>query len=157
MKIATATFFGNQFHERKNPFLLVFIVKIIYAGLTGYIVEYFDPSAFNTALDREHIAIQLLTSVVLGPIFETLLFQVLIIEALRSFKVSDIYSILISSLLFALSHSYNISYMIVTFIPGIIFALYYIGLRRRRDWFVSAFFVFAVHSLYNLFVFFTKQ
>lgn len=156
MITTTTTFFANQLHERKNPFILVFIVNLIYAGLAGHIVAYFDSSTFDTPLDAQHIAIQFLTAVILAPIIETLLFQVLIIETLRSFKVGDIYSVLISSLLFALSHSYNTTYIFVAFIPGVIFALYYIGLKRSRDWFVSAFFVFAVHSLYNLFVFFTN-
>src|SRR5690606_37583117 len=109
--------------------------------------------AIETPLDGLPSWYRFTILVIVGPLLETLIYQVLIIEALNYFKVNHFYVILISALLFSVSHNHHIVFLFSTFLPGIIYAVYYIKLRQINGWVYSAMFIFFLHSLYNLSVF----
>ncbi|MFK7748785.1 MAG: CPBP family glutamic-type intramembrane protease [Kordia sp.] len=92
-------------------------------------------------------------SVIIGPLIETFLFQYLIIEILYFFKKIKINTIIIiSSITFSLIHYYNLIYILVTFLSGIIYASYYLYLKVEKQ--KSPFlYIWFLHSLYNFSVF----
>ncbi|WP_368077846.1 lysostaphin resistance A-like protein [Maribellus luteus] len=103
----------------------------------------------------ESLLHDVLLTVFLAPIVETLLFQLLVIEAIRKIikrpRKNICLALLLSSTVFALSHTYSLGYFFITYLGGIVLALaYYLGRYRRENAF---FVVFVIHSLYNLSVF----
>ncbi len=94
-------------------------------------------------------------AITIGPLLETLLFQEIAISAIKTLierpKYNFYISIFISSLSFSMIHTYSVSYVICTFIFGLIpgFA-YYISIYRKQ----SAFFtIFLIHAIWNTIVF----
>lgn len=74
-----------------------------------------------------------LAAVVLAPLFETFLGQLLPIELARRVGASDQVCILISAVLFSLGHLYSggIASAVATFIGGGVFAYAYVSVRER--------------------------
>lgn len=96
-----------------------------------------------------------LKAVLIGPLLETFIYQFAIIEISRYFKASNIQSILISGLLFGISHMISsdpIIYMVLGTIAGTFFGYVYIFYKKNPN--ANAFLmVFLLHSFFNFFVF----
>lgn len=91
--------------------------------------------------------------VIIAPVFETLLFQYSLIELFIK-KTNKLYACLISSLIFALFHLYNLYYFLFAIFTGLIFAYLYITCRKRNR---AIILTMVCHSLYNLIIFFLKR
>lgn len=117
------------------------------------------PLAENNSVPDEIKALQdskisfFILSILIIPIVETLLYQTLIIRT-TSYLLSKMkyesfsIPIIISGLIFGISHFYNITYLINGIIVGIIFAFSYsILIIRKRN---PVFLVALIHSLVNL-------
>lgn len=91
---------------------------------------------------------------VVAPLVETLIFKTLVINlSSHLLKRANVYSpkmpVLISAVLFALIHTYNITYVIVTFFAGLLLAILYVIMQKRKE---NAFLgVSLAHSLHNLY------
>lgn len=84
----------------------------------------------------------------IAPLFETYIFQYAIIKWLSLTKMKDWVIVLVSSLLFGLSHFYNLLYIVNTFFAGVVLALSFMLWKNKK---VDAFWVTAiVHALHNL-------
>lgn len=97
---------------------------------------------------------EFLISVLLGPVLETWIFQLLPIEYFKK-KLDTFYpGIFCSTILFALAHMYNLIYFINALVAGFIFAYFYCIMKVYKThpfiWLAS------LHALYNLFVFSLK-
>jgi hypothetical protein len=95
-------------------------------------------------------------SIVLGPLFETFIFQFSVIKVIRLFikkaKWGLYISVPFSALLFSLNHSYSIAYMVATFLTGLVYAVAFYIAQYRRDF--PAFIIVAIiHSSWNIFAF----
>lgn len=130
-------------------FLLLLILDIIINFSFSTIVGYFNP-ALLTSLDPDtSLGEVFFYTVLLGPLFETFVFQCLIINVLFFFKFKYGITLLISSLCFALDHSYNVVYVVFAFISGLFYASYYMYLKSIN--YKKAFLnVWLIHLLYNL-------
>jgi membrane protease YdiL (CAAX protease family) len=97
--------------------------------------------------------------VLIVPVFETLIFQWLIIyqtyESYRRENKRQL-AILISSILFGLSHSYSVYYILVTTTAGVLLATSFCYFREKTNWLSGIIYVIIIHSLSNLLVFITK-
>src|SRR5690606_33284686 len=87
---------------------------------------------------------------------ETLLFQFIIIEGyfiiLRKNNKAIILAILTSSIVFGLSHSYSLNYILLGLIIGFYLSLIYVLAKLRKD--ISPFFLVSIiHMIINLMVF----
>lgn len=95
--------------------------------------------------------------VIVVPIIETLLFQSLIISVIcyliKRPKYNLYASIFISATAFSLSHSYNIYYIIMTFLTGTTLAFAYYIARYRK--FNATITIILIHAIWNLFSFIT--
>lgn len=130
-------------------FALVFIIKIVFSIVTSLIATAIDPALTATPYNDLPLGRDFLLTVVFGPIFETILFQFLVIEAAYHFKLKTIYAVLISAGLFGITHHYNLVYILVTFISGLLYAVSYVYIRQRYQVSTAFVFVLGLHSLYN--------
>ncbi|WP_394759208.1 type II CAAX prenyl endopeptidase Rce1 family protein [Flavobacterium sp.] len=98
-------------------------------------------------------------AIVFAPIFETLLFQFLIIyqthESYKGKYVKQL-SIFISSVLFGLSHFYSIYYVLFALVAGYILATSFYYFKEKTNYLSAIFYITLVHLLSNLFVFIVK-
>ncbi|PKM68124.1 MAG: hypothetical protein CVU95_05640 [Firmicutes bacterium HGW-Firmicutes-2] len=101
--------------------------------------------------DEIPIVLSFLSLGIIVPIFETLIFQFLIIRFLKKFSFfkNRIYiTILISAVLFGLAHTYSIYYMFFAFVDGLLLAYAFVIYEDKK---VSAFWVtMAIHGLRNV-------
>jgi len=105
--------------------------------------------------------ITLLVVVLWAPVFETILYQVLIIHLTKAFvskiRYSFFISIFISSMAFGLSHPYSLPYIFAASIAGLIFATtYYISLYRKQSAFLLVFLLHALNNFLGLLIFLHK-
>jgi membrane protease YdiL (CAAX protease family) len=120
--------------------------------LLGAITTFLPEPDMTGSFETDSIVLDLLIAVMVAPLFETLLFQSLIIEIICKIikrpRKNICIAVIASSLAFALNHTYSISYVIITFFIGIIFALtYYLGRYRKES---AILLVFIIHAMYNL-------
>jgi membrane protease YdiL (CAAX protease family) len=143
--------------EKTNKYLffLIAIITVIYLNFLGAnIIEYYfgeDTMTIDYFKDKSFLFI-FIVAVLIGPLFETIIFQFGIIEIVLLIEKSLIFefiAILLSSTLFGLSHNYNTYYMVFAIIMGVIFGIIYVIAKRRKD--TSPFFiVYIVHFFSNL-------
>lgn len=85
----------------------------------------------------ESVALDLLIDVLVDPLIETILFQSLVIEIIcriiKRPRKNICIAVIATSLAFALSHLYSLSYFIITFFGGILLALAYYLARYRKE------------------------
>jgi len=98
-------------------------------------------------------------AVIIAPMIETLIFQILLIKGFYIFlyifladKISEnkilIYAIILSSIIFGGLHYYSHIYIFMMFVLGIFFGMIYYYSDRKK---IHPFFPIAIiHSLYNL-------
>jgi membrane protease YdiL (CAAX protease family) len=130
-------------------FILIFLCPSV---LLGVITTFLPEPDMAGSLATNHVVLDLLIAIIVAPLIETLLFQALIIEITCRFikrpRKNIWISVIASSVAFALSHTYSISYIFITFLAGIILALaYYLGRYRKEG---AVVLVFVIHSVYNL-------
>lgn len=95
----------------------------------------------------------LFLAIIIGPLFETAIFQMVVIFISKSIfntvKLRHyIYPVIASALTFGIVHFYSLQYFIIGSLSGLVYAFAYILLQKRRE---NAFFVIAlIHSIYNL-------
>ena len=93
---------------------------------------------------------EVVTSCFLIPIFETLVFQSLVIYVLQSFTKLSIWSIiLVSAILFASTHWYSSFYLVYAFLSGIVYAVTFISCQKKRNYRYAFLIVCTIHILYN--------
>ena len=119
----------------KNSILLQSVVYYILV----VILLFASPSLFlseeTASDDMENLG--LLEAVILylfGAAVETLISCTLIIDLLRRitfFKENRIILIIVSAIPFALGHFYNLTYVITTFLVGVIFSMYYLNILEK--------------------------
>ena len=93
----------------------------------------------------------LIIFVIAAPLIETILFQylpiTLIMYLLKNYKRRQTFSILISATLFGLSHPYNLTYIFLAFLVGVVFAYFFLlSIKRKEIPFLN---VFLIHLLLN--------
>lgn len=130
-------------------FVLLFLAASI---ITGIITTFLPEPTIEDPFTIDNKWVKIIFSLIIVPLIETLLFQSLIIEIVCKFikrPRHNLYvAIILSAFAFAFSHTYSISYVVFTFVGGLILAFaYYIGRYRRENAFLL---VVIIHALYNL-------
>jgi len=87
---------------------------------------------------------------IIAPIFETLIFNLLLNELFFKFLHKTIYCILLSSFLFGLVHYYSPVYIIFTFLAGLVFNGFYFWIRKDKGWKIATLCTFLLHFNHNL-------
>ncbi len=117
----------------KNTFRRFFLIGFLWKILIGFFIPDLSEEGVNINL-AEGVSISsiIFVALVLAPLIETLLFQVLPIEISNKItnkctgKSCVLFSITVSALLFAVEHRFSIGYMCYAFFMGLYFAYLYI-------------------------------
>ena len=138
---------------RNNITFIIFSFLILLAIITpiGMVKYIFDITATNSVMKDKNIFESFIIGVILGPLLETLIFQIGVIKISLYFNKDKTLAILISALAFGLTHIFNAYYFVYAFGIGLYFAyLYFLSLKKgiKPFWSLSV-----VHALFNLTVF----
>lgn len=136
----------------KAPAYLFILVFFFPCLLLGAITTFLPEPDMTGSLATDSVVLDLLIAVIVVPLFETLLFQSLIVEIICKIikrpRKNICIAVMVSSLAFALNHTYSLSYFFITLGAGMILALsYYLGRYRKESPIIL---VFLIHSFYNL-------
>ena len=85
-----------------------------------------------------------------APVFETLIFNLLLNEVFLKFIGNTFYCILFSSFFFSLVHYYSLTYIIFTFFAGLVFNGLYFWVRQYKGYKIAVLCVFLLHLNHNL-------
>lgn len=94
------------------------------------------------------------------PFFETFIFQWLVLYQMNESykgKFKKEFAILLSSVLFGLSHSYSSSYYIFSTIAGVFLATSFCYFREKTNWLYAIVYVTLIHSVSNSLIFIIKM
>jgi hypothetical protein len=130
-------------------FLAVLLVQIILAFVLSFLDIDFGE---NSMKGKSSINIFFLV-VIVAPIFETLLFNVLPVKLIQFFIKNKFIIILLSSFGFALIHTYSIVYVIMTYFGAIGLNMFYLVTEEKKGFLNAIGLTALLHSIYNLFGF----
>ncbi len=136
----------------KTPAYIFVFIFYCPSVLLGAITTFLPEPDMSGSIVTDSIFLDLLIAVIVAPLLETLLFQSLIIEIICKIikrpRKNICIALLVSSLAFALNHTYSLSYFIISLCAGMILAVaYYLGRYRKEN---AIILVFLIHSIYNL-------
>ena len=133
--------------------LIVVLINLLSSYTFSVLAEFFS-SDLNKGFDENYtITEKLVLFVIVGPLLETCLFQYGVIEICKSQKMALRYCCLVSALVFAATHLYNVYYFLFAFITGMLLACLYVTGSRVRDSFLIT---LIAHTIYNGIVFILK-
>lgn len=142
-----------------NPYRLVLAMPI-FLVISNLLIFHVLGGANATCsgqglFSNEGLFEQFFLLVIIGPAFETIIFHFLLLELLlfmfQKAKYKYVFVILISSLIFAITHQLQIHFFIISFIGGIIFSWSYIIAKIKNM--IPVVIVFLIHALANLGIF----
>lgn len=121
-------------------------------GLVVLAIEHvFDMQVvINSTFSRHGFWYKLLVGCLLGPLFETYVFQHLPYQYLKSKRVNTIIIVIVSSILFGIVHYYSWVYVLRAALVGVIFISAYI--LKPASTSSALVTVSIIHALNNLFV-----
>lgn len=134
----------QKIHGQK-PFLIVLIFFGVYlilgTVLLGTLSLITETEITNIGSDKTSSYL-ILIGIILAPILETLLFQMIPIELLCKITPTingnrnHLFPCLVSAVIFALVHNYSASYMMLAFCMGLCFASVYtfVSTQKERNW-----------------------
>ena len=110
------------------------------------------------ALPKE---ISFILVIFVAPILETIIYQyfpykiINYLEIFKKDKVKKNFTIIASSIFFAISHPYSITYVLYSFLVGLIFiSLYYFSYVERKDGVYSFWLIVIIHAIINTLAFY---
>lgn len=147
-------YFFNKVSLQKL-FCLLLCIKLLITGFLSFVVTAIDDKLLHNPIEESDNYAVFFVSVLFAPFIETLIFQSLIFYLGRKFTLSDSLIILLSTLLFALTHQYNLVYFLVTVFSGFFYAYTFLYLSKRENNFTAFLFVSSIHAVNNLVAFFS--
>ncbi|WP_436866963.1 CPBP family glutamic-type intramembrane protease [Bacillus fungorum] len=148
--------------EKLNRFMfdlsIIWFVLLIVLGsfLLVMPLDLFLPAIKQHPIKEEPAIIQILVGVFAAPVYETVIFQVFlfwVLSCIPLIKDRDYLIILIASIIFGLSHSDGITYIVATAIIGVLYNYAYWVYQKKNEKVevtISAFWIVVlIHSLHN--------
>ncbi|MBP7172972.1 MAG: CPBP family intramembrane metalloprotease, partial [Cloacibacterium sp.] len=129
---------------------LIFVLKFLVIYISKNNNKYYSNN-LDIGFIENNIILFILV-VILVPIIETILFQTLptfIYNLIGPFStIKETLIIVVISLFFSISHNYNITYVLVTFIVGFsLIVLSFLLLKLKKNYFFPIFFIHATNNL----------
>ena len=150
--LAIKVFERSSFSEREklfsyNDFIIKLLnkqpkIKLWIICVIGFVLDILVSSPFQieeNPMANRPIWVVTILGLVFVPLFETFLFQYMIIEIVSwitkktSGKEYIIFAGIVSAIIFSLSHDYSPAYMIVTLFSGLYLSFVYIYFRIRNE------------------------
>ena len=133
--------------------LLILLLNFLNNYIFSVVSDLFDISLSKGFDDNYTIKEKIVLFVVVAPLIETLLFQYLVIEICKSFKMRLKYCCFISAFVFASFHLYNVFYFLFAFTGGLLFAFLYIKGNSQKK---AILLPLVAHTIYDGSVFIIK-
>lgn len=146
--------FWNK-EKKINPILYIIVGLIVTIGVNLLFISFgadFSVKSFSEMEKAEFIV----GILVFAPLFESIIFQLIIIEGFRALFMKlfkrklDGIVLLISVVSFAAAHYYSPVYFIVVLITGFWLSSYYMVVRKERNSGTAFLYTVLFHFLYNL-------
>ena len=135
----------------------IFVGYLILAILNGYFFNFINDTFFhftNPEFDKLSEKEAFFLTVIIAPIIETLILQVLIYKILRHVGIKNGYICIgIMSVIFSQMHWYYWLYVVMTFVSGLIINSFYIKLIKLKNTTWAFLFTMSLHLSYNLYGF----
>lgn len=130
--------------------LLTFLIIVPFLPLFYLYENHIGEKGGPIDLETGTLLYKVMVGSILAPIIETLIFQYVVIEILNAVKIlkeKNIAIVIISAVLFGISHSYSYLYIFYAFIIGLLLAYSYLVYKKKK---FSAFWVvFWIHCIRN--------
>jgi len=144
---------------RRNYFITFSILFSVFLSfILTYLFSFLNEKPIHSEILNNYSTLKsFIFRVLIGPFFETLIFQAIIIEFLiYHLKIKTLtMPILISGIIFGSLHyfnNFNTTYMAYTILLGFMFALIYATAKKRKD--INPFFItFTCHFFINFIAF----
>lgn len=134
-------------------FFLILLFKII----NGYVFTYINHRFFkleNVIFEELSEKEMFLLAVVIGPIIETLIFQLFLYRFINKTRIINTSIIIIlMSFAFSQAHWYHWLYVVAAFINGLFLNYFYLYTYKKKNELIAVLLTIALHSSYNLFGF----
>ena len=137
--------------------LLFFFLLLLFKIITGYLFNYINIRFFNLEnqvfeqLSENDV---LFLAVVVGPIIETLIFQLLLYRFLNQIGIKNkLIIIILMSFVFSQAHWYHWLYVVASFMSGLFLNYFYVYILRKKNELIAVWLTIALHSSYNLYGF----
>ena len=129
--------------------------SILYAIVFNFFASRFNIQSnfWDNGFNELNIFLKFFLAVVIAPIFETILLNLLPIVVLEKLTKNKYIIVFLASLLFAVLHWYSIYYVIFTFFGGILLNSFFLIIQCKSNTNQAVIFTILYHSLYNLFGF----
>jgi len=128
---------------------LMFVLSILLTIVLSPLFDLFDITILPSSGVEEHTDNKMhefTTAVIIAPLVETLIFQILLIEFLYLTKIGKRKIVILSAIIFSITHYYSIGYIFYAFSMGVIFSYSYIIRENTVNAFLT---VYAIHVLRN--------
>lgn len=143
---------------RNQPSWVLLSLALIWTILSSIIVNLWGEPLPDIMEGKNTIPV-IIIGILVGPIIETFLFQVCIIELVKKIApkvdghVNLFFSLLVSAILFAVTHSYSASYVIYAFFLGAALSSLYIiaSVKTGNTWKDGFLLALLFHVIINLF------
>lgn len=139
-----------------NKIIHLFLICLLIKIINGYFFIYLNDNYFHyvqdVSIDNLPRFAQFFIAIIIAPLIETLILQVIPNKTLRLLKISNlVILILIPSILFAAAHTYHNLYVAMAFFSGIVLNYFYIESQKisKHPFLLTA----LLHALYNLYGF----
>lgn len=151
---------GNWKTIRKIPVIVYFFIGFLWKIIIGvFIPDLLEEGANISITKGASIPSIIFVALILAPLIETLLFQVLPIEISNKItnkctgKPCVLFSIMVSALLFAVEHRFSIKYMCYAFVMGLYLSFFYLFISRiyGNNWKKGYAATVLLHFLFNFF------
>lgn len=147
---------------RKLPVVAYFFIGLLLKLLIGMLTPNLSNEGVNSSIaEGASISIYVVVVMIITPLLETLVFQVMPIEISNRITIKCtgkpcvLFSITISALLFAIEHRFSIEYMCFAFVLGLYLAFFYsfsfrvYGKNRIKGFAMTA----LLHFIFNIIAF----
>ncbi|MDP3469486.1 MAG: CPBP family intramembrane metalloprotease [Daejeonella sp.] len=134
-------------------FFLIVLLKII----NGYVFTYINHTYFkldNLIFEKLSEKEILFMAVVLSPIIETLIFQLVLFRLLNKIGIhNSLIIIVLMSFAFSQVHWYHWLYVVAAFVSGLFLNYFYVCVYKNKNELIAVLLTIVLHSSYNLFGF----
>jgi len=137
-------------------FILILLIEFGLNPLWDFLIETYNIESLPYTDDESSIVF-IFSILVFAPIIETLIFQVLVwflLEntPLKTYKRKYYLYVIISGILFGLTHIYSVVHVFKASLAGFVFMAFFIKIRKIKHENNAILFIMFIHFFLNLFV-----
>lgn len=132
--------------------IIVFVICQVALALSALLNDMIVSTSGQGGVDEfESFQEKVMLVLFVAPVFETLVFNLLLNEVFFKYIKNIYVCIVLSSLLFGLIHYYSLTYVLFAFLAGLIFNRFYFWIRFEKGILTATLCVLLLHFNHNLY------